>query len=268
MTIMEQKTLSEITAADIQGLIGRSENQHLEFKSQEIDGDKFAKVISGFANAEGGYIVIGANEGEQGTCDGFVSIPDIGVHHQKVQQSNRNYIDEPVQDIKTKDIKLPGGENVFVVYVPESPRKPHAIRKQGEQLLQFWIRSGSHTVEMKLNEIRNAFLKSAGVLDILAGSDTTHDAVDHLSDLEQEILLLAADNQGELYRMSVNEIGDWLRVGRKNYEESGNPAVRVEAIEALKRLQSLGLVRPESGLLFTLTGEGFRKAKELKENQN
>lgn len=267
MTPLEAKGFSEITETDVQNLIGRSENKRLEFKSQEIDGYKFAKVVSGFANAGGGYIVIGANEGEQGTCNGFVSISDIGVLRQKLLQSNRHYIDEPVQDIETNPIQLPSGENLLVVHVPESSRKPHAIRKQGEQLLQFWIRSVSHTVEMKLNEIRNAVLESAGVLDILSGSESTQNVVDHLSDLEEEILLLTDENQGEMYLLTVDEIGDWLRVGKKDFQENENPAVRVEAIEAFERLQSLRLVRHESGSLYTLTGEGFRVAKEIIEKK-
>jgi predicted HTH transcriptional regulator len=201
MTPLESKVSSEITEIDIQNLIGRSENQRLEFKSQEIEGYKFAKVVSGFANAEGGYIVIGANEGEHGTCKGFVSISDIGVLHQKLQQSNRNYIDEPVQAIETKDIKLPSGENLLVVHVPESPRKPHAIKKQGEQRLQFWIRSGSHNVEMKMTEIRAAFLQSAGVFDLVNGA--VHDEEeDQLSDLEKEILVNASKDGGRIMNPS------------------------------------------------------------------
>lgn len=267
MPNLETMDILEITESDLLNLIGRSENQCFEFKSQKIEGYKFAKVVCGFANAKGGYIVIGANEDQHGVCDGFVSVSRPGVLHQQVQQFVRDYIDEPVQGIETKDIKLPSGENLLLVHIPESTRKPHAIRRQGERLLQFWIRSGSHNVEMKLNEIRNCFLESAGVLDILAGSESTQDGVDRLSDLEKEILVQAVDDNGELYLLSANEIGNWLRVGRKDFQDDENPAVRVEAIDALEHLESLDLVRHVEDAYHTLTGKGIRAAQEVKEKQ-
>lgn len=267
MPHLETMDILEITETDIQNLVGRSENQLLEFKSQEIDGYKFAKVVSGFANAKGGYIVIGAHEDEHGVCNGFVSLSRPGVVKQSIQQVIRDYTDEPVQGIDTRDVRLATGENLLLVYIPESNRKPHAIKKQGDRLLQFWIRNGSHKVEMKLNEVRNAFLESAGVLDLLSGSDLPHEE-DRLSDLEEEIMLGAFEDEGSIRLFTgAGGMADWLVVGKKTYRDDDDPSIAALARDALEKLETRNMVRHERGVLYKLTGEGFTLAKGLKSNQ-
>ena len=60
----EEKKLNEITPADLDGLLGREENQHLDFKATLGDTPKYeiAKDIACFANSGGGLIVVGAVE--------------------------------------------------------------------------------------------------------------------------------------------------------------------------------------------------------------
>lgn len=189
---LEVRLFDEITTADILELVGRSENQFMDFKVQPIENYKLAKIISGFANARGGYIVFGAIEGEPDVCEGFAAIERPGVLKQTIQQLIRDHTDEPIQGVVSKDIQLPTGETILLVYVPESSKKPHGCRKQGERLLQFWIREGSHTVEMKMTEIRDAFLEESLRPYIL------FDLVSN----EEDILVAVLSNKGQ--RLAVD----------------------------------------------------------------
>jgi predicted HTH transcriptional regulator len=60
----EEKDILDITPDDVCSLVGRKENQRLDFKGKCKEGDpenkEIAKDICAMANADGGYIVIGA----------------------------------------------------------------------------------------------------------------------------------------------------------------------------------------------------------------
>jgi hypothetical protein len=86
-----------------------------------------------------------------------------------------------------------------------------------------------------------------------------------LSDEERE-LLIAAAQQGTFHILSVNEItGSWVRVGGKDFVDTkaSDPAFAAGYLEAFRNLCERGYIHHESGVLFKLTGTGFKKAREL-----
>jgi predicted HTH transcriptional regulator len=62
----EEKDIDALSADDLDSLIGRAENQRLDFKREIASGDnnnrELARDLCSFANADGGYIIIGAEE--------------------------------------------------------------------------------------------------------------------------------------------------------------------------------------------------------------
>ena len=83
-----------------------------------------------------------------------------------------------------------------------------------------------------------------------------------LSDLEKEMLYLAADNEGEIHKLKIDQIGEFVRTGKKDHHNANDPSVAAQGVDALRRLIKLGLVRHESDALYVLSGEGWKRACE------
>jgi hypothetical protein len=86
-----------------------------------------------------------------------------------------------------------------------------------------------------------------------------------LSDAERE-LLIAATQQGTFRILSVDQIpGSWVKAGGKDFldTETSDPAFAAQYLEAFRNLCERGYIVHEGGVLFMLTGTGFKKAREL-----
>jgi hypothetical protein len=84
-----------------------------------------------------------------------------------------------------------------------------------------------------------------------------------LSDAERE-LLIAAAQQGTFHILHVAEIpGTWVRAKGRDFLDTGDPAFAARYLEAFRNLCERGYIVHESGVLFMLTGTGFKKAREL-----
>lgn len=85
-----------------------------------------------------------------------------------------------------------------------------------------------------------------------------------LTEPEQELLRLAYDNKGMIQVLRSDQTGDFVRVGRRSFENPQDPSIRVSHLDALARMIKRGWVRYDSGTNFGLTDDGFSKAKKLK----
>ena len=85
-----------------------------------------------------------------------------------------------------------------------------------------------------------------------------------LSEAEKE-LLIAAAKLGEFYILSVEEVPNWVRVGRKNFcdDIAGDPAIAAKYLDAFTSLCKRGYIKHDDGILFRLTYAGFEKARQL-----
>lgn len=79
---------------------------------------------------------------------------------------------------------------------------------------------------------------------------------------EQDILAHCAE-RGEIWQIHVDMFGDWVRSGKMDFFNQQDLGYNAIYNEALDRLCSRGLVKHEGGLLFRLTGTGFRIARSL-----
>jgi hypothetical protein len=86
-----------------------------------------------------------------------------------------------------------------------------------------------------------------------------------LSKAERELLISAAQ-KGTFLLRSVDQIpGTWVKAGDQEFldTETGDPAFAANYLEAFRNLCERGYIVHEGGILFMLTGSGFKKAREL-----
>jgi hypothetical protein len=89
-----------------------------------------------------------------------------------------------------------------------------------------------------------------------------------LSDEEKEILIAVAQpdgGEGEFKIREADQKGLVLYAGSRRFDDPNDRARAATALEAFGSLCERGCVKYESGYLFTLTGSGFKAARELRD---
>ena len=156
-----QKKLDEIVCSDIKNLItiGYKERQSIEYKKEmygRSDSDKkeMLKDISSMANAYGGYLLIGIEADASGIPIKPFHISDAEKERDRIEQSCLSSIEPRISGLKSKTIKLDSGEEIIIIFIPRSIKKPHMVSFSG--LDQFWIRHNDKKFPMSVEEIREA----------------------------------------------------------------------------------------------------------------
>ncbi|HTR85318.1 MAG TPA: ATP-binding protein [Reyranella sp.] len=163
--------MNSIDAAYLIGLPshGPSESRRVEYKSQfrddkknGLDRDTFRKDVSAFANTEGGDLVIGVVEkgGSPVSVLGVELADGLSAHQTK------EMLDQVLLDLQPRltgyqiiHQEVSAGRHVFLVRVPQSFRAPHSIGS-GKG---FYYRTNSGRDPMNVDQVREAFLNSAGL---------------------------------------------------------------------------------------------------------
>ena len=129
------------------------ESERVEFKaswSPQTTGPQVLRTICAFANdyhnLNGGYIVIGVEEG-----DGRAVLPPSGLPDEDVERAQRwirgqcNRLDPPYAPILSPETV--GGRLVLVVWAPASEMRPHRAPADGAGPGRYWVRLGAETVD-------------------------------------------------------------------------------------------------------------------------
>jgi uncharacterized protein YjhX (UPF0386 family) len=82
-----------------------------------------------------------------------------------------------------------------------------------------------------------------------------------LTDDEKSILTNALPS-GEIYLMSTDQTGNFVRSGAVDYIDTKDPSRQARGIDGFETLKRHRLIRHEGGQLYKLTGTGFQRAKE------
>jgi hypothetical protein len=174
LPLLENLAIDDIREEHILALVGREENQTLEFKelypSNDAGRKKIAKSVCSFANSSGGgFVVVGAVVGkDKATCIGLANVPDVqAVQNQILHVCTSGNITPIVENLSIRNFRIPGGTNVVVVYVPPSPSAPHGWRELPHKPVYFWVRHGTETPLMDYFGLRNKFLTHHGAFDLL-----------------------------------------------------------------------------------------------------
>jgi len=106
---------------DLAALVARGEGLHLEFKSRLIEGEALARVLSAFANTDGGTLLIGV--ADDGTPVGLDV--DVATLEARVTEATRVLVEPPL----TCPVQLASltGLTIARIDVPASTAAPHRL---------------------------------------------------------------------------------------------------------------------------------------------
>ncbi|MBC1282609.1 ATP-binding protein [Listeria welshimeri] len=163
MPILDFATVTEEDLEDlIINKIGESydlEYKEMNFTDGKLDSkqkDVLGKEITALANAGGGQILIGVQEGEQKLP---VSLVDVGVNQSQLdiwQQQLSSLIATKtrpqIHGVNIKIIPIKEAANVILLDIPKSISRPHGFNTGSKD--EFYIRIGNMTTFMDAFEIR------------------------------------------------------------------------------------------------------------------
>lgn len=152
------------TPAEIQSLVGQSEDVHFDCKEwprKEEDAQKtFAKAACGLTNAEGGVLVIGmraraVSKDEPDLVESAMPVNDTSAVKSKVLELVGQLVEPGIAGIQAVEVsESPGSKSGFVVvHIPASEGLPRRSRKDWK----FYLRIGSGTFPMEYFQIADMF---------------------------------------------------------------------------------------------------------------
>ena len=83
---------------------------------------------------------------------------------------------------------------------------------------------------------------------------------------EEKEILTACAEKGELWILTVDVYGDWLRAGKIDFFSQEDRSYQARYLEAFAKLKNRGLAEHVDGILYRLTGSGFAAARRFKKN--
>ncbi len=159
--IFDGKPTSEITPDDIKALLRNrvEEDAFLDYKAKPYPHDhagihELVKDVSAFANAAGGYLIIGIGPNGENPRqpDAFVSVPDPDRERQRMIDHCFEKIEPRLPELDISSIMV-DGNTVVVCRVPEGPQKPYCAWPDREHHF-FWRRYEDGNRLMSMPEIR------------------------------------------------------------------------------------------------------------------
>ncbi|KYF89960.1 hypothetical protein BE20_19115 [Sorangium cellulosum] len=171
---MLNKPFDQIERADIERLVadGVREGRYIDYKMElpkGSDGERkeFARDVTSFANAAGGYIIYGVTEQKEGgkntgvpaSADG---LPGVNADQEilRLESMLRGNIDPVIPGVRLKHIDGLQG-SIIVMSIPKSWAAPHMVAVDTDS--RFYSRGSAGKQPMDVREIRSAFLLSESV---------------------------------------------------------------------------------------------------------
>jgi len=164
------KRPNQIDESDLIALVANEpEHRVIDYKRDLIgatDGDKkeFLYDVSSFANTQGGYLVLGVEEGG-GVPTSIVGLPGADPDGEilRLEQMVRDGIRPPISGIETAAVTLANGNLAIVMRIPKSWNPPHQVTYQ--KAFRFYARDTNGKYQIDVDELRSAFALSASVAD-------------------------------------------------------------------------------------------------------
>lgn len=170
MTLGDEN-LQAVEERHLKALVDASvpEGRTIEYKSalpgrSESDGKEFLADVCSFANASGGDILYGVEEngGVAATIPG-VDVADPDEEVLRLENMLRSGLDPRLVGLRVRYIPLSSGGYIFVVRVPRSFNRPHAVDYKGR--FRFYSRGAAGKFGMDVAEIRSSVLGSESLAE-------------------------------------------------------------------------------------------------------
>jgi hypothetical protein len=161
------KPLSQITENDLIELVTNKEAEAktIEYKREtygksDTDKKEFLYDASSFANALGGYLVLGMEE-QNGEPVNLLGLRGINVDQEilRLEQILRDGIRPPLIAIQTVSVPLSNGGIAIAMHIPQSWNPPHQVTYQ--KAFRFHGRGSNGKYQLDVDELRSVFAFSA-----------------------------------------------------------------------------------------------------------
>jgi Putative DNA-binding domain len=163
--------LDGITAEQLHQLCSDQypESETLDFKrdapgNDEKDRHEFLKDVCAFANTNGGDLIYGISE-KKGYANEISSIPNEATDalERRLSQMLIAGIEPRIAGVRFKIVSQVNNGSVVIIRVPASYNGPHRVTANGRS--RFVLRSGTHTSDMSYDQLRNAFDRTATLVE-------------------------------------------------------------------------------------------------------
>lgn len=184
------KATADLSAADLIGLLGSTEGQLLEFKGElPADSDRgrgtdpwlaptqpgrprqgpaddakkklFREVVA-FANADGGWLVLGIKESADrpALAEAVQPLPDCDELADRLMRAAGDWIEPPIPGLQVRGIRSgTDGAGAVVFRIPRSPIAPHRFKRESGG--PAYKRVGEESKPMTMREIQDMVLQRA-----------------------------------------------------------------------------------------------------------
>ena len=160
---MIDKRIDSVELEDLQALVedSVSEGRSLEFKLV-LPGDapsqrkEFLADVSSFANAAGGFLVIGIDE-KRGVAANLVGVEldDVDAALLRLENMARDGINPRIPGLRIRALALGESKHAFLIWVPRSWAMPHMVSFKGHG--KFYSRNSAGKYPLDAVEIRSLF---------------------------------------------------------------------------------------------------------------
>jgi len=147
-----------------------SESATLDFKQQlpgvsDKDKHEFLKDACALANAEGGDLIYGIAEGDDGVAGDIVpiTVESDDAAMRRLRQLLTDRVEPVVHGVHMHRVDCPSGGYVLIVRVPKSFEAPHRFLTNGSS--RFPIRNERSINEMSFDQLRSAFSATSTLAD-------------------------------------------------------------------------------------------------------
>ena len=160
--LFNNKKFNEINSDDISELIKSKEreSQFLDYKQEVTQSEDVITDVCSFANAQGGYIVIGISEKEpndipEGYPDAIIGVEDSNRVEERIREKIKDLITPQILGFNTRLVDC-DGKIIILILIPNCSQKPYFVRnnKGGP----FPVRVGRSKSYWNMGDVRNIIL--------------------------------------------------------------------------------------------------------------
>lgn len=238
------KHVNDILPEEIEALITDKtpEDGMLDFKKESYshsDGDckEVLRDIVSFANADGGYIILGMDEINH-RASGLCNIPQAIQEASRLRDLCLQCIRPRIYDLEILPRSIPSARvEIIVIHIPESVAGPFMVTRSDNT--HFWRRYQDRKRPMSYEEIEEAFGRRRGSTRMEGIEELSGRLGEYLSLERAKRLERLAPTDSTKSAMSADEVAKIMQL-RFRQQIGDNPYFRMASMP--ESIQSLGLV--------------------------